>query len=161
MKKQLGYRMMPNTIWMSNFVGRVKGLHVFVGNFTYVSDFEIVEDIRLVIDGCLSQVMFEKPFVEASKMNYDPSLGIVRFKDENDEIAYQMPYKIEQFRLLSNLAKEHKQAVYYRNDEDRRRGVDYVMSKIFGFYKECLQLGPEYKTKIEDDLENVTNDEVT
>ena len=35
------------------------------------------------------------------------------------------------------------------------------MSRIFGFYKECLQLRPEYKTKIEDELENVTNDEVT
>ena len=133
MKKQLGYRMMPNTSWMSNFVGRVKGLHVFVGNFTYVTDFVIVEDIYPVIDGCLSQVVFGKLFVEASKMNYDQYLGIVRFKDENNEIAYQMPYKIEQFRLLSNIEKEHKQAVYYRSDEDRRRGVDYVMNKIFGF----------------------------
>lgn len=161
MKKQLGYRMMPNTNWMSNFVGRVKGLHVFVGNFTYVTDFVIVEDIRPAIDGCLSQVVFGKPSVEASKMSYDPSLGIVRFKDENDDIAYQMPCKIEQYRLLSNLEKEYKQMVYYRNDEDRHRGVDYVMSRILGFYKECLQLGPEYKTKIGDDLENVTNDEVT
>ena len=59
------------------------------------------------------------------------------------------------------MEKEHKQAVYYRNDEDRRRGVDYVMGRIFGFYKECLQLGPEYKTKPEDNLETVTNDEVT
>jgi hypothetical protein len=142
-------------------VGRVKGLHIFLGNFTYITDFMIVEDIRPRIDGCLSQVVFGKPFVETSKMNYDPSLGIVMFKDENDEIAYQMPYKIEQLRILSNIEKEHKQAVYYRNDEDRRRGVDYVMNRIFGFYKECLQLGPEYKTKIEDDLENVTNDEVT
>jgi hypothetical protein len=115
MKKQIGYRMMPNTNWMSNFLGRVKGLHVFVGNFTYITDFVIVEDIRPIIDGCLSQVVFGKLFVEASKMNYDPSLGIVRFKDENDEIAYQMPYKIEQYRLLSNLEKEHKQAVYYMN----------------------------------------------
>ena len=79
--------MMPNTSWMSNFVGRVKGLHVFVGNFTYVTDFVIIEDIRPVIDGCLSQVVFVKLFVEASKMNYDQSLGIGRFKDENDEIA--------------------------------------------------------------------------
>ena len=145
MKKQPGYRMMPNTNWMSNFVGRVKGLHVFVGNFTYVIDFVIVEDIRPVIDGCLSQVVFGKPIVETSKMNYDPSLGIVRFKDVNDEIAYQIPYMIEQYRLLPNIEKEHKQAVYCRSDEDRSRGVEYVMNKILGFYKECLQLGPEYK----------------
>ena len=144
-KEPLEFRMLPNSRYISNFVGRVKGLHMFVGNFTYVTDFVIVEDIRPVIDECLTQVVFGKPFVEASKMSYDPSLGIVKFKEGTDEIAYQMPYKIEQFRLLSNIEKEHKQAVYYRNDEDKRRGVDYVMSRIFGFYKECLQLGPEYK----------------
>lgn len=94
MKKQLGHRMMPNTNLISNFVGRVKGLHVFVGNFTYVIDFVIVEDTRPVIDDCLSQVVFGKPFVETSKMSYDPTLGIVRFKEENDEIAYQMTYKM-------------------------------------------------------------------
>ena len=93
-------------------MGRVKGLHVFVGNFMYITDFVIVEDIHSVIDSFLTQVLFGKPFVEASKMNYDPSLGIVRFKDETDEVAYQMPYKIDQYRLLSNLEKEHKQAVY-------------------------------------------------
>ncbi|PWA80617.1 hypothetical protein CTI12_AA195860 [Artemisia annua] len=161
MKKQLGLRTFPSTGWISNFVGRVRGLHVYIGNFTYITDFVIVEDIRPVVDACLTQVVFGKPFVEASKMNYDPSLGIVRFKDETDDVAYQMPCKIEQYRLLSNIEKEHKQAVYYRNDKDRSRGVDYVMSRIFGFYKECLQLGLEYKTKPEDDLENVTIDGVT
>ena len=145
-REPLGFRMLPNSRYMSNFVGRVKGLHVFVGNFTYVTDFVIVEDIRPVIDECLTQVVFGKPFVEASKMSYDPSLGIVKFKEGTEEIAYQMPYKIEQYRLLSNIEKEHKQAVYYRNEEDKRRGVDYVMRKIMGFYKECLELGPEYTT---------------
>ena len=161
MKKQLGYRMIPNKNLISNFVGRVKGLHVIIGNFTYEIDFMIVEDTRPVIDACLSQVVFGKPFVEATKMSYDPTVGIVRFKEENDEIAYQMPYKIEQYRLLSYLEKEHKQAAYYRNDEDRRRGVEYVKNRMLGFYKECLQLGPEYKTGIGDDLESETNDEVT
>ena len=146
---------------MSNFVGRVKGLHVYVGNFTYVTDFVIVEDIRPVIDSFLTQVVFGKPFVEVSKMTYDPSLGIVRFKDETDEIAYQMPYKIEQFKGLSNIVNEHKQSVYYRNEEDKRRGVDYVMERILGFYKDCLKLGPEYRTGQEDDLGTETDDGVT
>ena len=86
---------------------------------------------------------------------------IVKFEDETDKIAYQMPYKIEKFRLIPNLEKELKQSVYYRNEENKRRVVDYVMKKIFGFYKECLQLGPEYKTKIVDDLDNVMEDGVT
>ncbi|GKD84917.1 hypothetical protein Tco_1356071, partial [Tanacetum coccineum] len=85
-----------------------------------VLDFIIVEDISSVIDPRLSQVVLEKPFVELSNMTYDLSLGI-----------------------------EHTQLVYFRNEEDMRRGVDYVMNKILGFYKECLKLGHEYLTGLE------------
>jgi hypothetical protein len=161
MKKQLNFRLMPGKNLISNFAGRVKGLHVIIGNLTYEIDFMIVEDTRPVIDADLSQIIFGKPFVEATRMSYDPTLGIVRFKKDNDEVAYQMPYKIEQYRLLSIFEKEHKQAAYYRNEEDRRRGVEYVRNRMLGFYKECLQLGPEYKTGLEDDLGSGTNDEIT
>ncbi|GJV11769.1 hypothetical protein Tco_1353310 [Tanacetum coccineum] len=108
---------------ISNFTGRIKGMHVFVGNFTYVVDFMIVEDISSIIDP--------------------------RFTNENDEVAYKMPHKIEQYNSLSNLEKEHTKSAYIRNEEDKRRGVDYVMSKILGFYKECLELGPEYVTVLD------------
>nr|GFC60627.1 serpin [Tanacetum cinerariifolium] len=45
--------------------------------------------------------------------------------------------------------------VYYfdTNEEDKRIGVEYVMSKILGFYKECLELGPEYVTGMDDEGE--------
>ncbi|GJZ44018.1 hypothetical protein Tco_0591273 [Tanacetum coccineum] len=78
---------------ISNFTGRIKGMHVFIGNFTYLADFMIVEDISSIIDPRLS------------------------------------------------------------NEEDKRRGVEYVMSKILGFYKECLELGPEYLTGVDDEGE--------
>ncbi|GKB63687.1 hypothetical protein Tco_0919873 [Tanacetum coccineum] len=69
------------------------------------------------------------------------------------EVSYKMPHKIEQYNSLSNLEKEHTKSVYLRNEEDKRRGVDYVMSKILGFYEECLVLGPEYATGLEDEEE--------
>ncbi|GJT88406.1 hypothetical protein Tco_1070123 [Tanacetum coccineum] len=93
---------------VSNFMGRIRGTHIFVGNFTYIADFLIVEDISSVIDPCLSQVVLGKPFVEVSNMTYDLSLGIVRFTNGVDEVAYKMPHKIEQFQSLSNMEKEHK-----------------------------------------------------
>ncbi|GJW69710.1 putative reverse transcriptase domain-containing protein [Tanacetum coccineum] len=71
-----------------------------------------------------------------------------------------MPHKIEQYNSLSDLEKEHTKSVYLRNEEDKRRGVEYVMSKVLGFYKECLELGPEYLTGVEDEGE-VTGDGVT
>ncbi|GJR54272.1 hypothetical protein Tco_1404793 [Tanacetum coccineum] len=102
---------------ISNFTGRIKGMHVFVGNFTYVIDFMIVEDISSIIDPRLSQVVLGRPFIKISNMTHDPLEGVVR------------------------------------NEQDKRRGVEHVMSKILGFYKECLELGPEYLTGIDDEEE--------
>ncbi|GJV66434.1 integrase, catalytic region, zinc finger, CCHC-type containing protein [Tanacetum coccineum] len=136
---------------VSNFTGRIKGMHIFVRNFTYVSDFMIVEDISSIIDPRLSQVVLGKPFVVISNMTHDLSLGVVRFTNGINEIAYKMFHKIERYNSLSYLEKEHTKSVYFRNEEDKRRGVDYVMSKILGFYKECLELGPEYLIRLKDE----------
>ncbi|GJT71180.1 hypothetical protein Tco_1030466 [Tanacetum coccineum] len=51
---------------------------------------------------------------------------------------------------IKDLEREHTKLVYLRKKEDKIRGVEYVMSKILGFYKECLELGPEYVTGIFD-----------
>ncbi|GJZ22252.1 MAK10-like protein [Tanacetum coccineum] len=138
---------------VSNFTGRFKGMHVFVGNFTYIVDFMIVEDISSIIDPSLSQVVLRKPFVEIYNMTHDSPEGVVRFINGTDEIAYKMPHIIEQYNSLSHLEKEHTKSVYLRNEEDKRRGVEYVMSKILGFYKECLELGPEYVTGMDNERE--------
>ncbi|GJS00229.1 hypothetical protein Tco_0316737 [Tanacetum coccineum] len=138
---------------ISNFTRRIKGMHVFIVNFTYVVDFMIVEYISLIIDPRLSQVLLGIPFIEISNMTHDPPEGVVRFINGTNEVAYKMPHKIEQYDSLSDLEKEHTKSVYLRNEEDKRRGVEYVMSKILGFYKECLELGPEYLTGMDDEGE--------
>ncbi|GKA68069.1 retrotransposon ORF1 [Tanacetum coccineum] len=138
---------------ISNFTGRIKGMHVFIGNFTYVIDFMIVEDISSILDPRLSQVVLGRPFIEISNMTHDPPEGVVRFIKETDEVAYKMPHKIEQYDSLSDFEKEHTKSVYLRSEEDKRRGVEYVMRKILGFYKECLNLGPEYLAGVEDERE--------
>ncbi|GJZ32098.1 hypothetical protein Tco_0577534 [Tanacetum coccineum] len=135
----------------SNFTGRIRGMHIFIGNFTYVSDFLIVEDISSIIDHMLSQVVLGKPFVEVSNTTHDSSTGVVKFTIRDDEIAYKIPHKMEQYNSLPDLEKEHTKSVYLRNEEDKRRGVDYIMNKILEFYKECLELGPVYLAGLEDE----------
>ncbi|GJS81505.1 hypothetical protein Tco_0748046, partial [Tanacetum coccineum] len=112
---------------VSNFTGRIKGMHVFVENFTYIVDFMIIEYISSIIDPKLSQVVLGKPFVEISNMTHDPPEGVVRFTNRNNEVTYKMPHKIEQYYSLSNLEKEHTKSFYLRNEEDKRRGVEYVI----------------------------------
>nr|GEW56020.1 zinc finger, CCHC-type [Tanacetum cinerariifolium] len=77
-------------------------------------------------DPRLSQVVLGKPFVDISNMTHEPPEGV---------------------------KKEHTKSVYLRNEEDKRTGVEYVMRKILGFYKECLELGPEYATGMDDEGE--------
>ncbi|GKA38949.1 hypothetical protein Tco_0731500 [Tanacetum coccineum] len=121
MRRKLDLREDPNS-GVSNFTGRIKGMHVFIGNFTCVIDFMIVENISSIIDPRLSQVVLGKPFVEISNMTHDLPEGIVRFTNETDEVAYKMPQKIEQYNLLSDQEREHTKSVYLRNEEDKKRG---------------------------------------
>ncbi|GJW93312.1 hypothetical protein Tco_0172984 [Tanacetum coccineum] len=93
----------------------------------------------------------EQTFVENASSHTDKAGGVVRFTNGINEIAYKMPHKIEQFNLLLDLEKEHMKLVYFGNEDDKRRGVDYVMSKILGFYKGCLELGPEYFSQLEEE----------
>ncbi|GJR81493.1 MAK10-like protein [Tanacetum coccineum] len=85
-RRKLDPRDDPNR-GVSNFTGRIKGMHVFIGNFTYVIDFMIVEDISSIIDPRLSQVVLRKPFVKMSNMTHDLSEGVVRFTNETNEIT--------------------------------------------------------------------------
>nr|GEW56145.1 hypothetical protein [Tanacetum cinerariifolium] len=89
-RDELTYHKENSNGGVSNFTRRIKGIHVFIGNFTYIVEFMIIKDISSIIDPRLSQVVLEKP-------------------------------------LLLNLEKEHTKSVYLRNDEDKRRGVEYVM----------------------------------
>nr|GEU64092.1 retrotransposon Orf1 [Tanacetum cinerariifolium] len=100
---------------------KIKRMHVFGGNFTYIVDFMIVEDISSIIDPRLSQVVPRKPFVEISNMNLDPPEGVVRFTNGTDEVVYKIPHMIEQYNSLSDLEKKHTKSVYLRNKEDKRR----------------------------------------
>ncbi|GKA27604.1 hypothetical protein Tco_0713772 [Tanacetum coccineum] len=86
-------------------------------------------------------------------MTHDPPEGVARFTNGTDEVSYKMPHMIEQYNSLSDLEKEHTKSVYLGNEEDKRKGVEYVLSKILGFYKECLKLRPEYVTGMGDEGE--------
>nr|GEV66183.1 protein kinase-like domain, concanavalin A-like lectin/glucanase domain protein [Tanacetum cinerariifolium] len=70
-----------------NFVGRVRRLKVFVGNFTYECHFMVLEDTTSVIDHYLGSVVFEKPFVEATRLVYNIEEGAVVFERDKEKIV--------------------------------------------------------------------------
>ncbi|GKA92450.1 hypothetical protein Tco_0814375 [Tanacetum coccineum] len=103
-------------------------------------------------------------FIEETRLVYNKGEGTVMFEQNDAKITFKMPHIMEIFKQaklmgLSTdfvppfLEKKHTKSVYLRNEEDKRRGVEYVMSKILGFYKECLELGPKYLRGMDDEGE--------
>ena len=78
-----------------NFIRRIKDIHIFVGSFTFVTDFMILEDLASVVDCRLSHVVLGKPFVEVSNLRYDRLRGTVQFANDIDRITYRMPYRMK------------------------------------------------------------------
>ncbi|GJR30460.1 protein kinase-like domain, concanavalin A-like lectin/glucanase domain protein [Tanacetum coccineum] len=101
MSKGLELRHKPSNPSKNNkFVGRVRGLKVFVGNFTYECNFMILEDTTSIIDDQLGKVVFGKPFVRETGLVYDQEEGTVVFEKDNKKITFKMPHKMETFNHI-------------------------------------------------------------
>ncbi|GJZ68001.1 protein kinase-like domain, concanavalin A-like lectin/glucanase domain protein [Tanacetum coccineum] len=98
MNKGLELRQKPsNPSKNNNFVGRVRGLKVFVGNFTYECNFMILEDTTSIIDHHLGEVVFGKPFARKTGLVYDQEEGTVTFEKDDEKITFKMSHKMEAF----------------------------------------------------------------
>ncbi|GKA36812.1 hypothetical protein Tco_0723377 [Tanacetum coccineum] len=96
-----------NTIMVAGLVGTgrnlvaiVRDVYVFVGSFTYITDFVVLEDIGEFILSNMAEVMMGRPFRKITKLKYDVAKGLVSFTKIFDTYIYRMP------RTIPKLKKE-------------------------------------------------------
>ncbi|GJT22953.1 protein kinase-like domain, concanavalin A-like lectin/glucanase domain protein [Tanacetum coccineum] len=139
MIKRLGPRRKPsNPRKICNFVGRVKGLKVYVGNFTYEYDFMVLKDTTSVIDHDIGSVIFGKPFIEATGLIYDREEGTITFEKDKEKIMFKKPCKMEMFKHIysTDMNTDRIPPFVIEGDDDSSRKTHY---------SDSLDLGPEYK----------------
>ncbi|GJU79812.1 protein kinase-like domain, concanavalin A-like lectin/glucanase domain protein [Tanacetum coccineum] len=121
-----------------NFVGRVKGLKVFVGNFTYECEFMVLEDTNSVIVHYLGSVVFGKPFVEETWLVYNKDEGTVMFERDKERIIFKMPHKMDMFKHVDFTDKgtDSIPPFVIESDDDSCEKTRY---------SDSLDLEPEYK----------------
>ncbi|GJR37142.1 hypothetical protein Tco_1212826 [Tanacetum coccineum] len=125
----------PNKTY--NFVGRVKGLKVFIGCFTYECDFMILEDTTSIIDNHLGEMIFGKPFIEEIGLVYNEEEGSTLFEHDDEKITFKMPPTmkiVEQTRLLGLSIDSIPPSAYEDNSRNGRTR-----------YYQSLLIGDEYK----------------
>ncbi|GKA40888.1 protein kinase-like domain, concanavalin A-like lectin/glucanase domain protein [Tanacetum coccineum] len=138
----------PNKI--SNFVGRIRGLNVFIGGFAYECDFMILEDTTSIINHHLGEMVFGRPFINETGLVYNEKKGTVMFEQDDEKITFKMPHTIEIFKQtkLMGLSTDsiplsaheenfsHGRTHYYqslliedeyRQDRGDRRGIRHLM----------------------------------
>nr|GEV22521.1 integrase, catalytic region, zinc finger, CCHC-type, peptidase aspartic, catalytic [Tanacetum cinerariifolium] len=138
MNKGLESRQKPsNPSKNINFVGRIKGLKVLIGNFTYACNFMILEDATSIIDHHLGEVVFGKPFTRNTGVVYDHEEGTVTFEKDDDKITFKMPHKMEASNRIDfkDINTNSIPSFVLGSNDDRRKT----------YYSDSLTLGPEYK----------------
>nr|GEW78057.1 protein kinase-like domain, concanavalin A-like lectin/glucanase domain protein [Tanacetum cinerariifolium] len=139
MSKRLEPRRKPsNPKKICNFIGRVKRLKVFVGNFSYKCDFMMLEKTTSVIDHDLGLVVFRKPFLEAIGLVYDKKEGTIMFEKDKEKIVFKVPHKIEMFKHIdfTDVKTDRIPPFVVESDDDNSEKTHY---------SDSLDLGPEYK----------------
>nr|GEY03470.1 retrotransposon Orf1 [Tanacetum cinerariifolium] len=147
----------PRPLWkpsnlnkISNFVGRVRSLKIFIGSFAYECEFMILEDTTSIIDRHLGEMAFGRPFIDETGLVYNKEKGTVMFKQNDEKITFKMPHTMEVFKQtrLMGLSTDsiplsaykenfgHGRTHYYqslligdgyRQDEGDKRGIRHLM----------------------------------
>ncbi|GJW01533.1 hypothetical protein Tco_1556784 [Tanacetum coccineum] len=73
-----------------NLVAIARDVYVFVGSFTYVTNFVVLEDIGDFILRDMAEVVMGKPFREVTKLEYDCAKGLMSFTRIFDNYTFQM-----------------------------------------------------------------------
>ncbi|GKC67824.1 protein kinase-like domain, concanavalin A-like lectin/glucanase domain protein, partial [Tanacetum coccineum] len=131
---------------ISNFVGRVKSIKIFIGSFAYECDFMIVEDTTSIIDRCLGEMIFGRPFIDKTGLVYNKEEGTVMFKQDNETIKFKMPHTIEIFKQTRFMGTSTDSIPPLAYEENFSNGRTH--------YYQSLLIGDEYR-QVEGDRRGV------
>ncbi|GJR32594.1 protein kinase-like domain, concanavalin A-like lectin/glucanase domain protein [Tanacetum coccineum] len=125
----------PNKI--SNFVGRIRGLKIFIGSFSYECDFMILEDTISIIDHHLGEMVFERPFIDETGLIYNKERVTVMFEQNDEKITFKIPHTMEIFRQTKLMVLSTDSIPPFAHKENFGHGRTH--------YYQSLLIGDKYK----------------
>ncbi|GJU88919.1 hypothetical protein Tco_1301342, partial [Tanacetum coccineum] len=81
-----------------NLFAIIKDVYGFVGSFTHVADFVVLEDIGESIVSDMADVVMGKHFRVVTQLEYDCVKGLISFNKIFDTYIFRMPHTIPRLR---------------------------------------------------------------
>ncbi|GJY52134.1 homeodomain-like protein [Tanacetum coccineum] len=128
----------------NNVVGALMNVPIFVGTFSVVTDFTVLEDMDAYRDEGMGDVIFGEPFLREVGIKTRRFEGMITIYNGNDEVTYQMVRSHPRFKHHTNEQCNKIPPLLKVSDEDKKNGISHPYQKIKGFYKGVLNLGPDY-----------------
>ncbi|GJW58205.1 hypothetical protein Tco_0104936 [Tanacetum coccineum] len=128
----------------NNVVGALMNAPIFVGTFSVVIDFAVLENIDAYRVKGMGDVIFGEPFLREVGIKTRRFEGMITIYNGNNEVTYQMVRSHSRFKHHTNEQCNKIPQLLKVSDEDKNNGISHPYQKLKGFYKGVLNLGPDY-----------------
>ncbi|GJT01286.1 putative reverse transcriptase domain-containing protein [Tanacetum coccineum] len=128
----------------NNVVGALMNIPIFVGTFSILTDFAVLEDMDAYHNEGMGDVIFGKPFLREVGINARRFEGMITIYNGNEEVTYQMVRSHPRFKHHTNEQCNKIPPLLKMSEEDMMNGISHSYQKLKSFYKEVLNLGLEY-----------------
>ncbi|GKA10843.1 hypothetical protein Tco_0690276 [Tanacetum coccineum] len=128
----------------NNVIGALMNVPIFVGTFSVVTDFAVLENMDAYRDEGMGDVIFGEPFLREVGIKTRRFEGMITIYNGNDEVTYQMVRSHPRFKHHTNEQCNKIPPLLKVSKEDKMNGISHPYQKLKGFYKGVLNLGPDY-----------------
>ncbi|GKA81687.1 putative reverse transcriptase domain-containing protein [Tanacetum coccineum] len=128
----------------NNVVEALMNIPIFVGTFSILTDFAVLEDMDTYRDKGMGDVIFGEPFLREVGINETRFEGMITIYNDNEEVTYQMVRSHLRFKHHTNEQCNKILPLLKVSEEDKINGILHSYQKLKSFYKGVLNLGLEY-----------------
>ncbi|GKF94268.1 hypothetical protein Tco_0283968, partial [Tanacetum coccineum] len=125
-------------------IGALMNVSIFVGTFSAMTDFAVLEDMDVYRDEGMGDVIFGEPFLRVVGIKTKRFKGIIILYNGDDEVTYQMVRSHTRFKHHTNEQCNKIPPLLKVSEKDEKNRILHAYQKLKGFYKGVLNLGPDY-----------------
>ncbi|GKF71003.1 hypothetical protein Tco_0207117 [Tanacetum coccineum] len=128
----------------NNVVVALMNVPIFVITFSVVTDFVVLEDMDAYRDEGMGDVIFGEPFLREVGIKARWFEGMITIYNGNESVTYEIARSHPRFKHHTNEQCNKIPPLLKVSKEDKMNGISHPYQKLKGFYKEVLNLGPDY-----------------
>ncbi|GJT33365.1 putative reverse transcriptase domain-containing protein [Tanacetum coccineum] len=118
-----------------NVVGALMNVPIFVGTFSIMTDFAVLEDMDAYRDEGTCDVIVGEPFLREVRIKERRFDGIITIYNSNDEITYRMVRSHPRFKRHNNEQCHKIPPLLKVSEKDEMNEISHAYQKLKGFYK--------------------------